>query len=364
MVDLIKKIFVFLPDEVSNNLCFKQVKEKVLEKITSDDDVELFVSEDILKRVEGYQKFSNVSPLIGDTKLIFSLDVRDDELSLSIINNKFFTVQLSTCLENNGVYEENNSEIMIKDGLTYFKLISVVFNEDSYYLDYSSELYCYNKNFDMVEIPDLDDVLDQSFIGFFNVDESKARDCRLNFKENIHYINSCKVKSIMKTIDETFIDKGISFSSVVETSNMFDVVLCGDNEVLDDEFEDDLNEEDDQDVAKNDFLEERIQVLEDMLFSYFGYDGKFVLSYNLVLNIRSYLSGEFPLIFTNGIVVRKLNDEFTVFNVYLSHDNLIVMHKDITKAEARELFYSCDENLEKDGLDEFFDIINQKRKDI
>lgn len=39
MVDLIKKIFVFLPDEVRTNLCFKQVKEKVLEKITSDDDV-------------------------------------------------------------------------------------------------------------------------------------------------------------------------------------------------------------------------------------------------------------------------------------------------------------------------------------
>ena len=41
----------------------------------------------------------------------------------------------------------------------------------------------------------------------------------------------------------------------------------------------------------------------------------------------------------------------------------MAMSKEITSLDAREMYYSSIDNQESDGLDEFFGVINKKRKD-
>ena len=86
--------------------------------------------------------------------------------------------------ENNNLYNDVTIEIVINDGVTSLKIVESVSNIDSYYLDYNSEFYSYNKNFEKLEVPNLEEVKDEDFIAFFGVEESKARECRLKFKDN------------------------------------------------------------------------------------------------------------------------------------------------------------------------------------
>lgn len=360
MAQLISKIFEFLPSEVKNNLCFDSIKDQILKRVT--DDIEIAVSEDILKNIKGYD-ISKIVPLKGDTKLIFSLNVGEDNLKLNIIKRKQFNIYLDTYVEKDNLYEEILNRIIIDDGITILKLTLATSNEDCYYLDYNTEFYCYNKDYDMVDVPLEDKLKDDDFITFFNVEKSKVRECRLNFKDNIFYINSCKVKSIMSTIDESYMDQGVMFSKVTKASDMIDTILYGDSSKIYDEDEEELEDEE-QNNEDDELDETRIESLENMIFSHVGLEGEFVLSYNLVINIRSYLNSRVPLLFTNGIIIRKLNNEYTLFNMYFEHENLMVISKDIEKSEARELYFSDIDNQEEEGLDEFFGEINQKRRDL
>lgn len=360
MIELVSKIFEFLPSEVKDNLCFIAIKEQVLRRIT--DDIEIAVSEDILKNIKGYD-ISNITPLKGDTKLIFSLNVGEDDLKLNIIKRKQYNIYLDTYVEKNSLYEETLSRIIIDDGITILKLTLATSNEDCYYLDYNTEFYCYNKDYDMVDVPLEDKLKDDDFIAFFNVEKSKVRECRLNFKDNILYINSCKVKSIMKTIDESYMDQGVTFSKVTRAMDMIDTILYGDYDKIYDEDEEELEDEE-QNNEDDELDETRIETLENMIFYHIGFEGEFVLSYNLVINIRSYLNSSVPLLFTNGIIIRKLNNEYTMFNMHFEHENLMVISKNIEKSEARELYLSNKDNQEEDGLDEFFGVINQKKRDL
>lgn len=359
MVELVEKIFGALPSEVKNNLCFIELKKQVLGKI--NEDVEVSVSEEILKKVDDYEKSPQVTLLFGQTKLIFSLEL-GDELCFNIVEDKGYSINLMSYRENNNLYNDVTIEIVINDGVTSLKIVESVSNIDSYYLDYNLEFYSYNKNFEELEVPNLEEVKDEDFIAFFGVEESKARECRLKFKDNREYINACKVKSVMKTIDEIYMDDGMIFSSVMEIGSMFDTIMYGSEEIVYEEDEEQENQNDEEEVEKQ-IDEDRIQTLEDMLFGYVGYEGEFVLSYNLVLNIRYYLNSEVPFLFTSGVIIRKLDNEYTMFNVYFAHENLMVMSKEITSLDAREMYYSSIDNQESDGLDEFFGVINKKRKD-
>ena len=345
MNDLINDIFSLIPSEIKDNLCFNELKKQLLDNV--DEECEILFSEDIIKDLN-VMDYSNIGVLKGDCKLLFSLE-KEEDLIFTITKSEQYDVNLTICFQDENIFTEDDIRMTIKDGITFLKHNYNVSTEDEYYLDYKTDYYKYDSKFIRKVILFVDQLKDNDFIEFFSVESERVRDCRLHFKENIEYINCSKVKGIMKTIDEAYMENGIVLSSVMQSEEIFDKII---HEELEDEI-----------ISEDDIVSERLDILENMLRAYIGYDGEFVFSYNLLFNIRTYLRNMIPFLSTNGIILRKLGNEFTIFQVYFAHENLIVISKDISKEEARNLYESYYDNETTPGLKEFFEIIKEKRKD-
>ena len=59
---------------------------------------------------------------------------------------------------------------------------------------------------------------------------------------------------------------------------------------------------------------------------------------------------------TNGFIIKKVNDVYTLYYVNIKENNLLVIPKILTLEELKTIYYNNPKNEEIDGLKEFLGI--------
>ena len=88
------------------------------------------------------------------------------------------------------------------------------------------------------------------------------------------------------------------------------------------------------------------------------------MSRNLIVNIASYIELNDNTLYTNGFVIRKLDNKFKLYYITVTNEEMININREITLAEAQELFYSYELNKDIEGLEDFFEIKKGRKLEL
>jgi len=81
------------------------------------------------------------------------------------------------------------------------------------------------------------------------------------------------------------------------------------------------------------------------------------ISYNIYQNLVPIITGEDALGFdTKGVIVEKKGEEYFLYHVHFTTNNIYFTKSLITKDIAKELFLSNSENFDVVGLKELFGV--------
>lgn len=78
------------------------------------------------------------------------------------------------------------------------------------------------------------------------------------------------------------------------------------------------------------------------------------MTLNLVTNIRLFLSGKVKGLNTSGLIIRKIDTEYTAFYISLTKETMCVIPKPLSKEELLEIYTSHEINKHIFSLPEFF----------
>jgi len=170
----------------------------------------------------------------------------------------------------------------------------------------------------------------KNFMIEFGVSEYEAIFGIMNFEKYYEYFNQKKSVAIMEFCDENFIEDKKIFTSPfnLDSFELFQI----DNNL------------------------DRINSIKEPLISQIGNDGELVVSSNIYQNIYSYLMNLTSSISTNGFIIKKVNDVYTLYYVNIKENNLLVIPKILTLEELKAIYYNNPKNEEIDGLKEFLGI--------
>ena len=88
------------------------------------------------------------------------------------------------------------------------------------------------------------------------------------------------------------------------------------------------------------------------------------MSRNLIVNIASYIDLNDNTLYTNGFVIRKLDNKFKLYYITVTNEEMTNINREITLAEAQELFYSYELNKDIEGLEDFFEIKKGRKLEL
>lgn len=347
----IKNILSSINLEIESNLSFKALLSKLYNIINEGVEryrIDLEPSIYILNK----GKFDNIHPIdIND--IVFNLEIINEENEVIEFLIQYKGEYVVTLVKGNEdeISEVKNCEVMFKDNSTIWKVGEEVANESGYYYKYEYEMYELDSNNKVVN-KSFDSELDKDFSDFFNIPINEARKCRLNFDDNIDYVNKKKTIGSMKRIDDLYSGKEVLFAEVFSIND------------LDGYFVDlSLSEEDDMDEVYAMELDDAISKLDSIkskLIHVLGNNGKFVMTQNLSMNISHYIESEEDILNTSGFIIRKLNNIYTLFYVNITDENIthIAINKNLE--DLKELYYSHDFNKEIYGVKDFFGIDKDK----
>ena len=79
------------------------------------------------------------------------------------------------------------------------------------------------------------------------------------------------------------------------------------------------------------------------------------------MNIQSYVYLDYDILDTTGYIVRKIDNEYIIFNVNISHNSILVIPSNITRQDLISLYNSSGNSEHSIQLDEFFGVANIKK---
>lgn len=371
--EIIKELSKYLPDYLINNCCFKEII-KTYKKIIKSEEIFVEVNSDIYQKSKKFKEINNVSPSGFKNKIIGIFT--KENISLSIELKDKYEIQLLTLKKlPNDLYESIEIYILIDKNQSTWKITTSLENEDYYCLGYNTEFYTYNKNNEQIEIDDIELKKDKDFFIELGVPLNEARKCRLNFNENIEYINNCKKIQALEKIDEDYKRENNYFTTPFIITE-FATFISGIKDITEDEEEQEqeILEDEEKEEEYDDYTNEQEELdlneiysraynIQESLINHLGEEGEFIMSQNIYTSIENYLNDKDGLLRTTGIIIRKLSNKYTFYYTRMTEEDIILIKKNTTKEEIIDLYNKEPLNAKIYGLKEFFETTKNYKLD-
>lgn len=345
--DLLDSVWELLPENLVNNESFNEIKHQILNVFStlseSDrNDFSFRVREDILEYLD-IEEFDKINVIdngfselfgieFGNEKLFFMVKLNDDKIEVTFMTSK-----------KGKHYKDIVITLNIDDEETLWDILSVVKDDNEYYYDYKREYFSISHDNKLIVPSDVEEKKDKDFSEFFGIDINCVRDIRLNFAKNRDYINNSLAVKDMKFFDDKYSENFIVFDGPV-SMNELNTLLIGSE----------LNKVYGESKSRLDMISANI-------LNNIGYDGTMVMSHNLVMNIQAYVYLDYDNLNTNGYIIKKNDEKYTLFNINISNYGVMVIPSSVTYENLISLYNSSGNSEHTNELDEFFGIVKVKK---
>lgn len=345
--DIFEIICSYLDESIVNNVNFVKIKEMFLNILNvMNEDYSIQIAKNIYLENEELQD-DNIYAIENEGNCIFSLETENEKLYFSMTTNEVFVVSLKCSIENE-YYEDIAIDLEMSEDLNIWQTIKEVYDDRNYYHDFIVDIVAYDSNQVRVNCEECYDERLNIFQEEFGIDREMAKKCINNFVENKKFLNNAKMMLEMKTMDDMFSLDYCKFVEPLRMSNFKERVLSDIEKYFDGDFE------------ITNLIYSRVNNIYSNLLSVIGDDNEFVMSFNLILNIIHYVMMDSDVLYTNGILIKKLNDSYLKYNIHISEKELIVITSNIDEEELLNLYLSAECNKDTQGLNEFFGFGNRR----
>ena len=327
-----------------------KIKDIIMDNLSGSTILQLSVSKDLYDLI--LENNSNVIEKFGITSHI------DNLLYITMLVSKgLLTFGLK---QHNEDYELKFSlaDAPKKTSITLYKTFNmykvetveeVIKNDVT--LDYNYDVYYYDNEYNLLSV-DNELEKDEHFSKEFGVPLSEARLYRKNFKKHYKFLSDCKSTSIMKFADENLEYEKYEFR-IPFSLNEFELFMTKESireiSKYDNTFEDDCEIYD----IEN-FDEEKLKAILEPLKAQIGIDGCIIMSSNLYNNINFYLLDLASAIYTNGFIIKKIDNQFILYYVNIEANKIVTIPQQINQDDLELIFNKNPENENVPGLKEFF----------
>lgn len=213
--------------------------------------------------------------------------------------------------------------------------------------DYSYDIKIYDKDGNPIII-DLEEDKDIDFSREFHVPLADARQYRLHFKDYIEFLNESRLKDINQTIYSNV------HNSIFLSPFKLDDLELFIKEEMDREMAEFVDKEP-HEHKKSGKLNRMIQSLKEVI----GRSEEIVLSENLYEVFSLYLLGiQDHILYNDGLIIKKLNGNYTLYYIHIENDKIIGMHERLTDSDIDKILEANQTSQNLENLNEFFGIGN------
>lgn len=345
--DIFNETWENLPDSLLDNKSLEEIKRQILDLVSTFNEKDknnysFRIREDILGVIDFYEndkifvieeKLSELFGLeFGEDKLFFSIRLTDE-----IYNVTFMWSRL------NKYNHDTVINLVIDSDKTLWDILSVVKDNNEYYYDYKREYFSMTCDNKLVIDKDVEEKKDRDFSEFFGIPMKEVRGIRLNFSKNRDLINKMLASKDMKYMDNIYSNNNIVFDEPFSINELSYIILG--SELIQCDYE----------------SRKRLEKVVNNIFNYIGNKGEIVVTHNLIMNIQSYVYLDYDILDTTGYIVRKIDNEYIIFNVNISHNSILVIPSNITRQDLISLYNSSGNSEHSIQLDEFFGVANIKK---
>ena len=360
VVSIMKK---YLPEYLVQNSSFKNLIV-TFRNLAKDGNLKVEIADNIFNSEVSLQKSENVNMSGSYDRIVLFNSGIGHNLSLYCGKNYEMILTKFKSLDDDN-YETIEIVVSIKEELTTWKVTTRVEN-DYVCKSYNTDFYAYNIDGDEIPVENIEHRKDMDFVFEFGVPLDDARECRLNFDENIDYINRCKNILMLEMLDEERSDDRNTFTIPFNMSEFTTFVTgyeeseCDEEENTDDYVEEEYENEEELSLEER---YSRIKLLEEEISAYTGVDGSFIMSRNMFEALGDYFEDQFGILRTTGFIIRKSSNRYTVYYTKLTEEQIIILPKECSKEEVVDIYLSEPLNANVDGLSEFFETTKNYRLD-
>lgn len=347
-VSLLDSVFDNLPDMLIYNDSFNEIKHQVLDVFNGlneseknnfsfrvrEDMVGDIVLDDFENNVHVVdENFSELCGIeFGNEKLFFSVMLEDDNFKVSFM-----------CSFKGKHYKDISISLSIDSQETSWDILSVVKDENEFYYDYKHEFFSLTNDKKLVVSDNVDEKEDLDFSNFFGVSVEESRNLRLNFASNRDYINRMLANKDMKFFDQKYCEDFVVFDGPINANELGSLFLGEELINVDGE------------------SKSRLDSIVSNIVSHVGVDGELVVSHNLVMNVQAFVYLDYNVLSSNGFIVKNVDGVYTLFNLNVNDQGVIVIPSSISKDNLLSLYNSSGNSEHTRELDEFFGIVNVKK---
>jgi len=367
--EILNILFKHLDKNLQKNQSLIKVKDTFLHVI---EEVEtpyyITINESLYDLIEEFHDHITIVPIPYSETVIFEISshgVHDIDFVLRKINDYYY-VNFATSIQNiNGFFDSINIDIVINNETTTWKIEEVSTDSNGYYESYNGEIHSFNKNSEELKLDNIEEINDKNFSEFFGVPLELSREYRLNFEKYKKEINNYYIQKQINRVDELYKDNTL-FVPPFFINELSDYLIKDYEEELKSEQEDEdhsLDEEYEEEAEILSFnkVKKRAEYIQNELIKRTGSRELFTMTYNFYLNLSTFLFLNNEKLNTKGIILRKLEDKYTIYYIYLENKGIMLMPKSLTDEEVESLYNSSKQNKTIIGINEFFNKAKKRK---
>lgn len=353
--EIIKILIDALPENIRTDISFKKILKTFINVSVSKSENTYFyfeINDRILKDHELLSSNENVYPIQSDCTIFsVSTDISVNTFISVSKNKETFAVEFSSI----SIKDDNIEEtVEIALEITKEKVTWIIHKfdclENDYFDNYSIDIHEYDLEGKELRVINLEERIDDEFSKVFHIPLDKSREYRLNFNNHKDFLNETRINTVANLQDEMYGNKHKLFTLPFDINYLTDFLL---DDLIDDE-------NDDEEISEK---LEKAEYIEETLIRFIGNIGEFTMTMNLCTNLKAFLDNKIKNLNTSGLIIRKLNNEYTSFYLYFNGCDIFVIPKPLSKEEALELYHSHEFNEYIYNLDEFFGITKKYKLD-
>ncbi len=331
-------IIEFLPSEVTDNLYFKQIitaLENDLKGKVADNNISINVNREMFIKITTiYPELSNALTLTNNPNNILYLLFLTNE---GLISLKLEKTNDEYNLVTNVINYGNTKKIKLSIGKTKMRLEIIEDVERNQVLvSYKHNIKYYDLNYNQLNI-DTEKEVDEIFAEKFGIPLNKARYYRLNFKDNIDYLNKSMIISFTRYLELHFDDMVFHGPLNINDLEKYIYYLC-DREVG-------IKHNKIEDYTNTNKLQETINNLK----AYIGDSEEIIISDNLYQNLSFYLMGfTNNILYISGKIIKKLNGIYYLYYIHIENNQVLGM---TGKLSENNIDAIIDKNLTSNDLE-------------
>ncbi len=365
---IIKEMLSLVDKDIKNNPSYKRITKELFKMIKECTNYRIDICEDLYNSLN--HKNDKVF-IVNDFDTLFYIDCEGNKnISFGINKNNNYSIDFVVTIENE-IYSSITTQIIFEKDLTTWKISQEDVNDDGYYYSYLFNVYKYDKNHQLIN-DTFENELDNDFSKIFNVPLKDAKEYRKNFKKHREYLNKSKKIGVMQKLDELYCGRELLFSEVFLFNDLDDFFIDFSTEMIEEgmkvQYEDDdeeflIDEETELDEDLTEKYEkalDKLDIIKNNIRKVTGSNGEFTMTNNLCMNITTYLKSKDDILVTKGFIIKKIDNEYTLYLIKINSDKITSMSRPITLEQAREMYNSHEFNKNIYGLQEFFQINRDK----